>query len=264
MNLHRSRYLPTRRTATFLLFALAFKTMAVAGEIHVAAAGGDLEKVRVLLRGAPALVSSKDAYGATPLHHAAGNGRKDVVALLLANKADLNAKDNQGFTPLQVALQEDRTDVVALLAASGEDVTTTDNKGKTPLHDAAFNGHKEAAELLLANKANVNARNAAGQTPLLLAAVAGRKDLAELLITNRAEVNAGEAKGARLYTRPRLLVIKMSLNYCWPAEPKSTAKTTTARLPYISLLLSAIRMSLLCFSTETPTSMPRTTMAMRL
>ena len=98
-------------------------------------AGGDLEKVKALLKDNPDLVFSKDKEGRTPLHLAAANGHKDVAELLLANKAEVNAKDNYG------------DDAFALggvcSAFSGA-------------HGSAMNGHKDVAELLLAHGAEVN------------------------------------------------------------------------------------------------------------
>jgi ankyrin repeat protein len=116
--------------------------------VHDAAAGGDLDKVKVLLKDNPDLVFSKDNVGMTPLHWAAAQGHKGVAELLLANKAAVNAKDNVG---------------------------------RTPLHIAAYWSYEDVAELLLDNKAEVNAKNAAGETPLHMAVAGGHADLAELL-----------------------------------------------------------------------------------
>ena len=158
--------------------------------IHDAAAGGDLEKVKALLKDNPDLVFSKHGIqlyhiakvGRTPLHDAAFRGSKDVVELLLANKAEVNAKDNEGVMPLHKAAFCGHKDVAALLLANGAEVNAKDNRSWTPLHWAACNTQKDVAELLLANKAEVNAKDKySRQTPLRLAMLGGKKDVAELL-----------------------------------------------------------------------------------
>ena len=81
---------------------MAGNDFAFGGQIHDAAESGDLEKIKLLLKGNPDLVFSKDTDGRTPLHYAASCTNKEVVELLLADKADVNAKDNDGRTPLHL------------------------------------------------------------------------------------------------------------------------------------------------------------------
>jgi ankyrin repeat protein len=71
-----------RTLLSVLSLALLLCRPACGGEIHDAALRGDLEKVQALLKADPALVSSKDDSGRTPLHAAAVVGHKDVVDLL--------------------------------------------------------------------------------------------------------------------------------------------------------------------------------------
>src|ERR1700730_120652 len=79
---------------------LGLISLAFGGEIHDAAALGDLGKVKALLRDDLALVFNRDNTGSTPLHLAAFKGHRDVAEWLLANKADVNARMNAGATPL--------------------------------------------------------------------------------------------------------------------------------------------------------------------
>jgi hypothetical protein len=72
-------------------------------KILLAARGGSLEMVKMLLKRDPDLVFTKDNEGATPLHMAALGGHTDIAEFLLANKADINANDNNGQTPLDCA-----------------------------------------------------------------------------------------------------------------------------------------------------------------
>jgi ankyrin repeat protein len=70
--------------------------------IFDAAAVGDLEKVKSLLKDNPSLASIKNnedgfasggEFGYAPLHFAAKNGHKEIAKLLLANKVNVNATD---------------------------------------------------------------------------------------------------------------------------------------------------------------------------
>jgi ankyrin repeat protein len=55
--------------------------------------------VRLLLEH-KADVSTKDSFGRTALHQAAGKGCDAVMRLLLEHKADVNVMDNYGLTAL--------------------------------------------------------------------------------------------------------------------------------------------------------------------
>ena len=113
---------PLRRTIISLatLFALVWSDLAYCGEIHDAAANGDLEMVKSLVNTNAELVNSKDAnprpdlHSETPLHLAAQYDREDIVQFLLANKADVNAKDDYGRTPLYWAALCGSSNVVQL------------------------------------------------------------------------------------------------------------------------------------------------------
>jgi ankyrin repeat protein len=195
----------------FLLITLLCRP-AFCGEIHDAAANGDLEKVKALLKDNPDLVSSKDNTSWQPMHWAAYNGHKDMVELLLANKADINAKDKNGMSALGLAAGKGHMDVANLLIVDKAEYTihdvaalgdlertrallkdhpelanSTDGDGHTPLGLAA---NKDVAELLLANKADPNYRDGFfQQTPLFNAAADGRRDVVELLLAKGANAN---------------------------------------------------------------------------
>jgi ankyrin repeat protein len=181
--------------AALAILALAWTSLAFCGEIHDAAAKGDLEKVKALLKDNPKLVSSRDATGETALSWAANQCHKDVVEFLLAHDAEVRTKNNDGAAPLDGAAVNGCEDVAELLLAKGADVNAKDNGGGTPLHTSAFGGHKGFAELLLAHGADVNAKDNDGLTPLHLAARKGHKDVAELLLANKADVDAREKEG---------------------------------------------------------------------
>ena len=64
--------------------------------IHVAAANGDVERVRALLDAEPQLVHLSDRAGGTPLHRAVAASARKVVKLLLDRGADLHALHGAG------------------------------------------------------------------------------------------------------------------------------------------------------------------------
>jgi ankyrin repeat protein len=109
-----------RRDALTLvtLVGLACSSPVFCGEIHDAAGRGDFERVKVLLKGNPDLVSAKDKNGMTPLFFAAGAGHTDLVKLLLVSKADVNVRDNNGVAPLYAAAGFGHKDTVLLLLAN--------------------------------------------------------------------------------------------------------------------------------------------------
>jgi ankyrin repeat protein len=180
---------------TILLVVLAWSHLAFCSEIHDAAKAGDLNKVKVLLKADPNLISSKDNFGMTALHYAVAQYQKDMVQLLLANKADVNAKDKPGWTPLHYAAAQGYKDIAKLLLTNKAEIDATNNYGFTPLHLAADGGFKEVAELLLANKAEVNARNNYSETPLHRAVKYEHKEVVEALLDYKADVNAKDYNG---------------------------------------------------------------------
>jgi len=173
--------IPRRALMMSALITLAWSSLAFCGEVHDAARGGDLGKVKALLETSPDLIFSKDDNGLMPLHYAAQYGHKAMAELLLSNKADVNAKDNYGQTPLHYAAQYGHKAMAELLLNNKAEVNAKTKSRVTPLHMAAQQGYQKIAELLLANKAEVNAKTNFGWTPLYVAAQNGHKDVATLL-----------------------------------------------------------------------------------
>lgn len=170
----------TFRCVAMILVALVCCSLFLCGcgdnNIHHAAKSGDLEKVESLLKSNPALVSSKDTNGWTPLHWAARMGRsKKVAELLLAHGAEVNAKAS--------GISDDRWPYSQPFFGKGN------FEGLTPLHLAAGSGFKVMVKLLLDNNAVVDAKDNDGDTALDYAASAGFKDVAELLLIHKAAYN---------------------------------------------------------------------------
>ncbi|CAN7938240.1 unnamed protein product [Ixodes hexagonus] len=107
-----------------------------------------------------------DAWGMTPLHHAALSGNSHVVRCLLpyaSVSGALQATDKQGRTALHNAATVGDVEVVRLLLEHGVNVNAVDKKGLTAVHIAAKEGSLDAIRTLCsdADKDLVN-----GECPL--------------------------------------------------------------------------------------------------
>ncbi|MFA5292087.1 MAG: ankyrin repeat domain-containing protein [Phycisphaerae bacterium] len=137
--------------------------------IYVAAAQGDIEEVRALLKKDPNLINTpakNDGWSA--LHWAAYMGHWDMIKFLIENEADTNIRairENSGgeATPLFWAVRKGRLDAAKFLIDKGADVKIKIKGGSTILHCP---GTFETAKLLVDNGADVNAKDDHGMTPL--------------------------------------------------------------------------------------------------
>lgn len=177
--------------------------------VFLAAALGDVNRLRALLEHDPQLVHATDTEGRNPLYHAAHNLHLDAVALLLAGGADVNRRDQDGQTALGTAITHSwdagAPAVVERLRAAGADLDFFDacsvgdvervrhllrarsehlqerRWGETPLHFAARWGQPGVAEVLLQTGLDVNVKTDEGATPLDAAARWGKHTMVEWL-----------------------------------------------------------------------------------
>ncbi|HEU4768617.1 MAG TPA: ankyrin repeat domain-containing protein [Pyrinomonadaceae bacterium] len=209
-------------------------------EFFEAATGGDVSRVKEMLREDPLLVNATDENGVSVLMKATYYGKRDVVDILLEygfeldvfqaaalgqtqRIVDLVAKDPSlanayspdGFTPLGFAVFFGQAETVRALLASGAEVNAASRESMrvTPLASAAASKQTEIARVLIAHGANVNAVAASGHIPLHEAAATGNVELVRLLIENGANVNAKTDDGktpldfATEYNRPEVIEI---------------------------------------------------------
>jgi ankyrin repeat protein len=157
--------------------------------LHVATDRDDLATARMLVQ-AGADVKAKNRYGFTPLYSAAVNGDAAMLDLLLKAGADANTVLPEGETTLMTAARTGNVDAVRLLLAHGADVNAKESwKHQTALMWAAHEGNAEAAKLLLEAGADIKARSIFGWTPLLFAARQGQISTIKALIAAGADVN---------------------------------------------------------------------------
>ncbi len=153
------KYLPFCLTIFFTTISL------YAGEIHDAAATGDLVKVREFLQAEPALIESKDNDGNTPLISAcwgqpSNTPQVDVAKFLILKGANINATNNRGATPFYFAAEH--IELAKILIAKGAEVNITAYGSYTPLMQASFAGNLKAAKFLIDQGADPNTRSQRG------------------------------------------------------------------------------------------------------
>ncbi len=172
--------------------ALAAQDRAGPSAVAAAAARGDLEAVRELLRDG-ADVNAPQGDGMTALHWAAERGDGALAGILLWAGARVDAGTRIGsYTPLHLAARAASEAVVAQLLEAGADPRArTTNSGVEPLHLAAAAGDPGVVRALIAGGADVNGREGAwDQTPLTFAAAANRVAAIEALLEAGADVGA--------------------------------------------------------------------------
>ncbi len=122
-----------------------------------------------------------DAYGRTPLHHAAADGDIEKCKELLTAGADPNAQDDNGWTALHFASQANSAKATAALVEAGAQLELRDSYGNTPLWRAVFNsrGDGDVIALLRLAGADPHAKNDHGVSPLSLARKIANFDVAQ-------------------------------------------------------------------------------------
>lgn len=152
--------------------------------IFEAAATGQTERVRALLKKDSALANAFAPDGFFPLGLAVFFGHKDVFDAVLAAGADVNAttRESMKITALHSAVAAKQFEMASELIKRGANVNPSQaEKGIRPLHEAAAGGEIEFARLLLEHGAELNAKTLDGKTPLAFAVSAGQTKMAEFL-----------------------------------------------------------------------------------
>ena len=152
--------------------------------IFEAAATGQIERVRELIKNDASLANAFSPDGFTALGLAVFFGHRDTVEMLLAAGAEVNtaSRESMKVTPLHSAAAARQVEIARVLIAHGANVNATQvESGFTPLHEAALNGNLEFARLLLEHGADVNAKMKDGKTPLGFALEQNNSEMAALL-----------------------------------------------------------------------------------
>jgi ankyrin repeat protein len=152
--------------------------------IFEAAATGQTERVRALLKQDAALVNAFASDGFFPLGLAVFFGHQETVEALLTAGAEVNVatRETMKVTPLHSAAAARQLAIARVLIAHGAKVNAGQaESGFTPLHEAAANGDLEFAKLLLEHGADINSKMADGKTPLAFAISRSQTEMAAFL-----------------------------------------------------------------------------------
>ena len=159
--------------------------------LHLAAYGGNLDILRLLLRQVPSAqetdrsspLNQADDKGWTPIFHAVAGGHSDALRLLLEHGASASHRALDQSTALHhAAAARDSRLIEALLAPSVElELDRGDGDGNTALHHAAGWGWVDNVRLLLDAGADPGLRNRDDKTALDVADGSGRRRAALLL-----------------------------------------------------------------------------------
>jgi len=152
--------------------------------IFEAAATGQIERVRALIKKDALLTNAFSPDGFTPLGLAVFFGHREIVEALLAAGAEVNtpSRESMKVTPLHSAAAARQVEIARVLIAHGANVNAMQaDSGFTPLHEAALNGNLEFARLLLEHGADVNAKMKDGKTPLGFALEQNKSEMVAFL-----------------------------------------------------------------------------------
>ncbi len=181
-----------------LLLTLCLAATTTAGEIHVAAANGDLARVESLLAADPGLISAEDqnATRDLPLHTAASTGQLEVIRFLVESGAGLDAGDSDRSTALHVAAVRGHPACVDYLIGQGADLAFQDNNGSWSMSFAVSGGNQEVVDILVKAGAPLDLTTANGMTLLHFAAMRGMADVFDLVVAAGVDPNGKADNGS--------------------------------------------------------------------
>ncbi|HEY0763029.1 MAG TPA: ankyrin repeat domain-containing protein [Pyrinomonadaceae bacterium] len=151
--------------------------------VFEAAATGQTERVRALIKDNPELVNSFSPDGFSPLSLAVFFGQPETVDALLAAGAEVNApsRETMKLTPLASAMATAQNEIARTLIQHGANVNAKGESDLTPLHTAAARGNIEAVTLLLEHGADINATTTDGKKPISYAEERNHPEMVEFL-----------------------------------------------------------------------------------
>ena len=133
-------------------------------------------------------VNSTNSFGETALHLAAANGNLEIVKLLIEKYgANINAKTIRGTTPLMTAMQERSEEIANYLLAHNPELNVKESEwGLTEIMRASLEGYSGIVQELINRKVNVNEKDFDGKTSLMYVVESSNNEILKLLINGGA------------------------------------------------------------------------------
>jgi len=129
----------------------------------LAAARGEVDRVRSILDENPDWIARVDGDDETALHYAASHGQAAVLRLLLERGAPVDARSYNRFTPLHRAVMHGNVETVRRLLAKRPDVEARTSFGRTALQLAADRDQHALVKVLLDHGATYDLHSAAAR-----------------------------------------------------------------------------------------------------
>ncbi|XP_046345060.2 uncharacterized protein LOC124125735 [Haliotis rufescens] len=151
--------------------------------IHVAAANGFTECVRILLDIVGTAIDVLGGNGMTALMHACYRGHTVLAQMLLDRRADPELLDEEKDNCLHLTCRGGCLDVAKLLLRQSMDLNQDGKYERTPLMYASYNGHEDIVKLLLENGAPTSVDSGSDTNSCLhLACMKGETNIVKILL----------------------------------------------------------------------------------
>jgi ankyrin repeat protein len=174
----------------------AFTALRIAAEITSgsalldAAASGEHAAALHLASAKSANVNAPGADGSTAIMYAAANGDLELVRVLIKAGANVKLANQFGTSAITEAAIIGSAPILEALLKVGADPNFHTPDGETPLMAAARSGKVDAAQVLLEAGADINAKETwGGQSPLMWAAAESQADMVKFLASKGANLD---------------------------------------------------------------------------
>ena len=151
--------------------------------LYIAAANGDLDLCKKLIKECKFDKNMTDNHGYTAIHHSTAAGNYDLLKFFVDVGADINLKTKLGHTCLHIAALKGHLKLCKTLVDTYEfDKDAVGNYGCTALLHSSEIGHYELFKFLVDKGANIKSKTIAGENCLHIAAFHGQLNFCKTLI----------------------------------------------------------------------------------